>query len=164
MCVSSCPAESSGVVGTYAYNGICIIRCPSGFYANALRVCVTVGYCDTNTFGENSTSLCVSQCLTGYADSISRYCIAVCPSLWYSDIQNSKPVCTQLCSNSAYNSPVNNSCVSTCQVNYYANSNGLCVSTCLTGYADPVNNKCTSSCTTGTFGNPITNTCVEYCP
>jgi hypothetical protein len=79
MCKGSCSP-------LFQYNFRCVSLCPQGYYANAANNCVLPTSCDANTYGDNSTTQCVSPCPAGsFADPTSRYCIAVCPDGTFGD-------------------------------------------------------------------------------
>jgi len=48
--------------------------CPFGFYADSNGICILT--CTSGTYGENTTTECVSTCITGYAQG--NLCVAKC--------------------------------------------------------------------------------------
>jgi hypothetical protein len=76
-CKTSCGA-------LFESNYRCVLLCPEGYFANSTGNCVPPLSCDNGTFGDNSTTKCVSTCPAwSFADSASGYCIAICPAGTY---------------------------------------------------------------------------------
>ena len=96
----------------FQYNFRCVRRCPEGYFANSDFDCVVPSACDNGTYGDNSTTKCVSTCPAwSYADPDSRYCIAVCPEGSWGD----NFVCVNACTTTgAIASNISQLCQSTC--------------------------------------------------
>ena len=73
MCKASCTP-------LFQYNFRCVHFCPNNTFADDLNNCVAPTSCQSNHYGDNSTTTCVNPCPSwSYSDPISRYCIAICP-------------------------------------------------------------------------------------
>lgn len=120
LCKTNCKNDH----GLYQYNQRCVNLCPDGYYANNIGDCVIPTACQPNTYAENRTTLCVGTCTGGsFADPNSRYCIAVCPNLWYGDVN----VCVQTCTSPGSSlSNITNQCESSCPKLTY-HEGGSCV-------------------------------------
>jgi hypothetical protein len=92
ICVYSCNYTTTGLYGDAQANRTCVQKCASG---------------PTPTFGQNTTSLCVSRCTgsTEYGDSydIYRRCVTKCSN---NIIQT-------------YSNPITKQCVVNCPDQYY---------------------------------------------
>lgn len=117
-------------------NNICVCNSTAGFYNNS-------GVCSTSCgtlFKNNYTFACESTCTWPYAFSYNGSCLISCPTNYYKNYSNS--ACVNQC--------FLNVTTITADKNYYK--------------FDGIDRMCNNSCPTGTFGDPLTGTCVTKCP
>jgi proprotein convertase subtilisin/kexin type 5 len=148
-------------------------RCPPGFYANDLRVCVTV--CPDSTpqkYADATTNLCVLTCPNNYfAESVSKSCLGFCVAGKFADT-NTK-ICESTCTATSpieYSDPSTRKCVTQCPLLpllYGQTSDKTCVVSCgvATEYAKDSTRTCVvaASCNPQ-FADPATKKCVSQCP
>jgi hypothetical protein len=146
----------------FQYNYRCVKLCPKGYFANSLGDCVLPLSCDGLTYGDNSTTKCVSPCPAwSYADPASGYCIAICPSGTYGEDFKCVSDCT---ATSTSYSNITQRCESTCPNGTFSLL-GACVTNC-TGstYQNEATRICDTSCPSGLFADPTSHRCVSTCP
>ena len=144
------------------YNFRCVLVCPKGYFARSTGECVVPTSCDSNTYGDNSTTKCVLTCPAGsYSDPTSRFCIAVCPGGTFGDNLKCVTGCTTA---NTIASNITQICASICP-NYTYSYNGQCYQHC-TGstYQNDQTHLCDTSCPTDMYADPTTHRCVTYCP
>jgi len=174
ICVTNCPHtyRDSGIYKTYASGRNCVPYCPSTTFADpatssCINPCTSAAFpLRDNSTGEN---LCVATCPGPNRFASSGTCVEICPSGQYGDITNWQ--CTTFCTSPNWGlESYNRKCVPTCPSDTWARlTTRTCVTTtlqCNPLYADNYTRSCVaaSSCPFGTFANPLTYSCVTYCP
>lgn len=145
----------------FQYNYRCVSLCPLGFFANSSNDCVLPKSCQSGTYGDNSTTKCVSPCPDwSFADDVSGYCIAICPAGTYGEDHK----CVSNCSttNTSF-SNITQMCVSKCPNGTFSYQ-GACVTNCSNDtYQNEVTRIC-GACPNGLFADPNSHRCVVTCP
>jgi len=132
---------------------MCVLRCPSGIYADiASGTCTTtcLPLNSVKTYGDNSTSKCVAICpdLT-YGDDNTLLCTSLCPINYYADNKTRKFVLATSCDLNTYGDPITRRCVSAknCPIYPYY-------------FADPSTNTCVIICPSNYWGDKVSNLCL----
>lgn len=169
----------------YAYNGTCVLSCPSGTYRdiNTMTCRFCSNLCNECTGPQDSACL---SCITPYPYFFNSRCFSSCP-LGTSASINFTCSCDPSCQTCAYDSTSNmalcQSCVNPsyfivngyqcvesmyCPYNFFGNIASMtCASTCSGNtYQNFANRMCSSYCTTGSvkFVNNGVSACYQNCP
>lgn len=163
-CVAKCPDKyygdySSGIA-------LCSSTCydPTYFRDNFTQQCTqncssanaTTGFLDT--YGDNTTGLCVTKCPPGYfaQPELSRICVMVCMAGTWGN------VITRMCINNPINCPAGT---------WGDNFTNLCTTTCSSNasnsqifYGENDTKLCVSSCPAPSFAYDLTLVCIDICP
>ena len=139
----------SCVGNTYLLNGVCILICPDGMFANSIllicQICDSI--CQTCI---NSSTTCTSCFSSTYLQS--NQCVTSCLSGYYGDTKNS--ICMTCNSKCSQCDKTAIHCTS-CNSPYYLNPGGICHSNCPSGYAK---NHYLNTCETCSF---LCSTCLD---
>jgi hypothetical protein len=143
-CYVTCPAGWWGD----PVAGNCVEKCPDNSYAQN-NVCNT--NCAASSYAYDVSNLCLSDCPAGYFKHDTTWkCVQVCPGTFYGLDSNSSCVAATTC-NPQFADPTTKRCVSVCNRTTAAG---------LTQYADSNGWACKTTCADGSFGNPLTGTCL----